>query len=544
MLDISDFSQYRDGTDWTPALNRALETARKGIFFPAGTYHFYPEHLPQEYCFFSNNDEGLKAIVFNIRDREDFTITGNQAEFIFHGRVVPFRCRNTRKLTISGINIDFEHSFVVRALVKDVSPESMTLAFANEQFYRIIHRQICFTDDEYKFILSRIPYMAYDPERREPLADGVTGSCSLDAVEIQKGLVKFSDFSNSPNPGDTLIMKPEPRLCPGIVLDDCRDVKLEELQIYHCGGMAVLAQNCHNLYLKKVNVMLREGSSRLVSATDDAAHFVQCSGYIKLFDCRFENQKDDAVNIHGIYQTYLNRLGKMLCTGHYQQLGIATVRPGEKLQFGDFTVKIKEVIMANKQYSFIIPELPIPDTILSGTSVMNIDRQPNVHICGCTFRNNSPRGVLVSSGGKVLIEKNYFHTPGSAIFIAGDDIFWYESGPVQSVNIRENHFDNCLYHHSCRKKAVIDIHPEICTGQEIYHRNIHIDNNSFTDSHRRLLYAENTDNIAFINNNWKLSDRYQDKIFSCPVHFSNCGRTVVKNNSYEPLTPTFEQQDK
>ncbi len=544
MLDISDFFRFRDGADWTPALIRALNTAGNGVFFPAGTYHFYPTHLDREYCFFSNNDEGLKAIVFNIRDRENFTIAGDGAEFIFHGRVVPFRCRNIKKLTVSGINIDFEQSFVVRATVTDVSQGTMTLAFPDEQFYRIINQKICFIDDEYKFISNRIPFMAYDLERREPLADGAAGSCSLEAVEIEKGLVQFSNFTNPPAVGDTLIMKPEPRLCPGIVLEECTDVDLRELNIYHCGGMAILAQNSCDLCLEKVVVSLREGSSRLVSAADDAAHFVQCSGFIKLFDCRFENQKDDAVNIHGIYQTYINRLGHLLCTNHYQQLGIDTVRPGETLIFGDVPVKIKEVIKANKQHTFIVPELPIPDTVTSGTSVLNADRQPNVHIRDCVFRNNCPRGVLVSSGGKVLIEKNYFHTPGAAVSIAGDDIFWYESGPVRSVHIRENHFDNCLYHSSCRRKAVIDIHPEISSAQSCYHRNILIDNNCFSDSHRRQVYAENTDNIAFINNNWTLNGKYRDTASSCPVYFFNCTRARVKNNFYEPPIPISSIKDK
>lgn len=39
----------------------------------------------------------------------------------------------------------------------------------------------------------------------------------------------------------------------------------------------------------------------MISITADATHYVNCGGYIRMIDCTFENQKDDATNIHGLY---------------------------------------------------------------------------------------------------------------------------------------------------------------------------------------------------------------------------------------------------
>jgi hypothetical protein len=534
MLNIIDFSKYKDGEDWTPALNEALAITEDGIFFPQGTYHFYAKHALREYCFFINNDEGLKSIIFNIENKENMTISGNQAEFIFHGRVVPFRCKATKALSLEGISIDFDKSFIVQAKVLTVSDSSMTLGFQDGQFYRVINNKICFVDDEYKFMSKRIPFMAYDLQRLEPLAGGAIGDFSIEATEIGKNTVRFDDFTKSPKVGETIVMKPEPRLCPGIILDECSDVNLKGVNIYHCGGMAILGQNSHNIALENIVVALKENSARLISASDDAVHFAQCSGYINIRNCRFENQWDDGINIHGVYRSYLKRLDQqMLKVEHYQQLGVEIVRPGETLLIDNYPVKVQKVLSANKQYSVIITEPEIPEHIITNATVVNLDRNPDVCISNCTFNKNKPRGVLVSSGGKVLIENNYFHTPGAAIYIAGNNTFWYEAGPVKDMTIRNNTFENCLYHKACTGKAVIDIDPEVKIKDHFYHHNISIENNNFADSHRRLLHAVNSDNISFINNRWNENSEYPTEKISTPVQSVDCGKIVLKNNDYD-----------
>ncbi len=54
--------------DATPAVRQALAFIRKHpvkrLSFPAGRYDFYPAYASEKYVFSSNNDEGLKRIVF------------------------------------------------------------------------------------------------------------------------------------------------------------------------------------------------------------------------------------------------------------------------------------------------------------------------------------------------------------------------------------------------------------------------------------------------------------------------------------------------
>ena len=73
-----------------------LETLRQNpiseptiLNFSEGTYHFYPDMGYDEYCFISNNDEGLKRVIFLLKDLRDIEIDGHGSTFIFHGFTNP-----------------------------------------------------------------------------------------------------------------------------------------------------------------------------------------------------------------------------------------------------------------------------------------------------------------------------------------------------------------------------------------------------------------------------------------------------------------------
>ena len=65
MRSILDFSQYRKDDNWTPAVQQAIREKVDGLFFPAGEYHFCRSGAEVRYCFVTNNDEGLKNLIFN-----------------------------------------------------------------------------------------------------------------------------------------------------------------------------------------------------------------------------------------------------------------------------------------------------------------------------------------------------------------------------------------------------------------------------------------------------------------------------------------------
>ena len=84
-----------------PAIRMAAEED-KILYFPPGEYHFYPEGCAARYCYFSNNDEGVKTIAMLLDGLVDFTVRGENAMLIFHGRISPLCAFNCRNLTVEG----------------------------------------------------------------------------------------------------------------------------------------------------------------------------------------------------------------------------------------------------------------------------------------------------------------------------------------------------------------------------------------------------------------------------------------------------------
>ncbi|MBK7651842.1 MAG: right-handed parallel beta-helix repeat-containing protein [Flammeovirgaceae bacterium] len=137
---------------------------------------------------------------------------------------------------------------------------------------------------------------------------------------------------------------------------------------------------------------------------------------------------------------------------------------------------------------------------------------PNVTISNCFVGSNRARGYLISTSGKVVIENNIFETSGSAILIAGDANYWYESGAVKNITIKNNEFRspcNSSSYQFCN--AVISIYPEIPNADSInpYHKNIKIENNSFNPSDYPILYAKSVDGLSFKNNTITRSFDYE-----------------------------------
>jgi hypothetical protein len=118
----------------------------------------------------------------------------------------------------------------------------------------------------------------------------------------------------------------------------------------------------------------------------------------------------------------------------------------------------------------------------------------------------------MSTPGKVVIENNVFESGGSAILIAGDANYWYETGTVNDVMIRNNVFRApCLTSMYQFCKAVISICSEIPQVNPLlpYHRNITITDNEFFLFDYPCLYAFSVENISFTNNRLIRSELFE-----------------------------------
>ena len=525
-MNIQHFGGRSDGSDTTLAVRRALEVARttgeQHLIFPTGEYHFWPDRAQECYLFVSNNDESLKRLIFVLDAMEDFEIDGQNSLFVFHGSLSPFFLNGAKNIRLSNFSIEWARSFHSEAHVLSVEGDVADLHIPEQFPYQIEHERLVFTG-EGGDVYGIGNALEFDPIRRET-AFQVTDNYAIchwhRATEIGPREVRLeANWATVPTPGNVLALMSGERFCPAIIISDSANIEIENVTLHHAGGMGVIAQCSRDLTLRDVRVTPRAGSGRLVSLTADATHFSCCEGKITLENCLFENQLDDATNIHGIYHQIVKRISPReveVRLVHPQQLGVDIVAAGDTVDFVDnetlgvyFQGIVVEVERLNRSYFRLRFDEDLPAEIAPQHAVLNRRWNPEVSITNCTARGNRARGFLLNSGGKMRVQNNTFHTPGAAILIAGDANYWFESGPVNDVTITGNRFDNCNF--GLWGRAAIDIDPEIEPRRRadvLYHRNIRIENNTFRAFDPRLLRAHGVAGLVMKNNRLETTNDY------------------------------------
>jgi len=538
-LNIATFGAKPDGSDTTPYVRAAVEQIRQGnvdkLVFPPGRYDFWPDHAEEKYLFISNNDEGLKRIAFMLAGTKDLEIDGGGATFVFHGRMMPFLIENSQGVTLKNFAFDYRRPFQSEGKVLAITSNSVDLEFSEEFPYAIRNGVLVFTDGQKsagpqttvksgEVIYDYGSLLAFEPVKRETAfmaKDRYGIGAGVVAQPIGPRQVRVTLDKVSAKAGDVLVFSPQFREFPGVVISDSTGVRLSGVTIHNSGGMGIIAQRSADIFLNQVRVTPPPGGKRIVSTTADATHFVNCRGKIEMVDCVFEQQKDDATNVHGLYARIMrilapNRFEVRLI--HPQQAGVDFVKPGTRLELTQGPsmqtlgyAKVKAVQRLNKESTIVETEQPLLADVKPGDCVADADANTaEVLIKNCMMRGNRARGLLLGSRGRMVIEGNTFRIPGAAILFEGDARFWYEQSGVRDVVIRGNTFDNCNY--GVWGKACIDVKSGIADEFKAttrYNRNITIEDNLFrVFSPLPLLCVYSVDGLTFRNNRLERTQDY------------------------------------
>lgn len=549
-------------TDTTPAVRAALAEIRHRksgrLVFPKGRYHFWPDRAAERYLYVSNNDDGLKRIAFPLFEDAGLTIDGQGSEFVFHGQTLPFVLDGVRNVALTNFSIDWEVPFHCEGEVLDAdrAASSVDLRIPPPFSYRIEDGRFVFAgegfdNDQLKNLLE------WDPKRGESAfqtTDNLQRKLFPHARKIGEQEVRISaKFRSLPRRGNILLVLQDGRYVPAITIKDSREVRVEGVAIHHSGAMGIIGQGSADLLLRNVKVMPREGSGRFVSTTVDATHFVNCRGTLTIENCEFRNHIDDALNVHGIY----GRISGIPTPGtlelelvHFQQDGIRIVDPGARIEFvhpgnletfGEAVVQSVEVL--NGQFSRVALRGRAPAGVRPGDVVQNLDAQPVVAVRGCVAGWNRARGFLIKSANRVLIERNRFHTPGSAILMNADATHWFESGPVKDLTIRENLFDDCNY--GVWGRAVIEFRPGNSggTGPAVkpFDTNVRIEDNVFRTFDTALVAAERVGSLRISGNRVERTSTYPKwQKRAAVITARHCPGLAVTGNHFAPGAPVFE----
>ncbi len=577
--------------DATPAILKALKACydqnASKLVIPKGTYLFYPDKALEKYVHISNNDDGLKRIAFPIYDFNGLEIDGQGSLFIMHGEMLAVNIDGSQNITLKNFSIDWNKPFNFQGEVVAINPQtnSFDLKVYDECDYEIVANELVFVEKPGKAVRTWRQWplptkkdlgweqnldwnIWYDPVTMAGALNG-GGNHILRSYneslqvryhveEVEKNLLRFYNAAAQlPKIGWVLILKGKKdlnRLSPGIHLFNSDDIRLENVNVHHSGGMALIGERSGNIFMENFNVKLREGSGRLISATADATHFVSCRGVISFNNCLFENMLDDATNVHGIYTTvdglvdeYTLGVKRM----HGQQMGFLFATPGDSISFSHHAslfpyakLQVQRVYEPNEEYMEITFTEKVSDLIRPNTVLNNITWQPDLQFKNSTVRRNRARSILISTAGDVLVEGNHFETSTStSIHISGDGTFWYESGPVRNVLIRNNHFKDMSLQGT---SPVVRIDPQIVFAAEpthYYHKSIVVENNTFELFKDYLVYAFSVRDFQFRNNTIVKSNDYEFEKVNNSMEFRYSKDIHIEGNVYNGPGELFIMYD-
>jgi hypothetical protein len=441
----------------------------------------------------------------------------------------------------------------------EVEPDAITVRFPEQYPYRIEGDELVFLDEEgIRYPWGRM--LEFDPVKREPAYMAldywgksfvISGMIPADEKGSFLSAFRASDCGDRcvrvevpgihATVGNVMYFGPDHRRVPGVFLKDCSDVTIADVTIHHSGGMAAIAQKCESVAFTNYRVLAKPGTGRIVSATADATHFVNCTGKIRIEGCRMESQMDDATNIHGNYAT-IDRIAGPRCIElrfmHSQHAGFSLLAAGDSAAFSDGRTlhplgraSVRAVNVINRDLLSVHLSDDLPPEIVPGTLVHNAGQTaPEVEITNCVFTGNRARGILLGSAGKTRVAGNIFHNPGAAILLEGDGKTWFEQAAVRDLTITGNRFENCNF--GVWGNAVIEIsspHLDETGLGERCHRNITIVGNTFVSfDGTPLLVAKGAEGLVLEGNTFAQSDAYPPcRIAASPFLLEHCSQASI-----------------
>lgn len=520
-------------TDYGKIIADAVSQMKDGdtLEFGSGEFPVGGKYLDRCFYYVSNNTSCEKKIAFHLKNKKNVSIIGHGSKLIFTDEVTPFVVSECENVKISGFDVDYLHNYHLEFDIIRVTDGAMTVRCAEGFAFSLVDGKAYLPD------LSKLIYggltMAFDPELKRPsfrtglyfFALNQSGKDHLgksfryepvNVTETVDGCYKMeTPYANAFSAGQKLIMCVcSERRDQVFLLNQSQNTVIEDVNISYSPSMGVIAQFCEDLSLQRVRVE-RNGRHGMVSSLCDAVHCVHCTGKLTLCDCRFFNMMDDALNVHGIYTQVIKTNGNtaLVKLMEAQQQGVNSYRPGDVLTVykGHTLDKRCEFIVEKSElksgYEIEISGKINGEEITDGDIVSNPDRMPEIEASGCACGDNRPRGFLLTSSKKTVIDGCRFSDCEHGIECAGDTVYWYEADRVNDLTVKNCVFENCN-HASGNYAIVVSPKYDHSGNEKYYHRNIKIKDNLFLGFSSGILYADGVDGISVTGNRYRYEGPY------------------------------------
>ena len=469
-------------------------------------------------------EEKAVCCPFILKDLQNVTIDLNGAVLRFNGGCLPFVLENCKNITLRNFTIDYRRAPYTQFEMLEADEDHVALKLC--EGFDCIRRgnELIPVDGAYEYEMHSgdLLLQPFDAITRAP---SYNGWCILAVIgdegkagenppmpiqhlksEIREDgtVVWYGKFPKTWRRGQMLAVAHESRACPGIYCCDCENTVVEHVRMKRVAGFGIHGFFCKDFTVRGLVIKTDDDSNELVSINADAVHQIGLSGKLVMEDCVFENMLDDGGNFHNYFVPVEKTENNTVTVSFRFPGGCALAwhrifRPGQRLTVYHKNtirvkghVKVEKITYDDERYCAEMILKGDVQCVEAGDHLENHEAAPEIEIRRCRTGRNRPRGFLISTWRKTLIEGCHFTSSSCAIHFTGDTEYWFESGYVSDVTIRNNIFENCCYNGG---DASIIASPTFTSvpDEKYYHRGIKILDNlfiSFIDTAAKFSYTK------------------------------------------------------
>lgn len=558
---VADFGAKENSfLDATLSVQKAIESCRdKGqctLVFAKGRYDFWPEMatLTQYYMSNTSSEQEIpdkqQRIGLFFKNISNITIEGNGAQFVFHGKMIAWAIDSCQNIQIRNLSVNYERPGMSEMTIKHLSKDSVTVTMHPDSRFAILDKKISLYGEKCKMenphaILVKPDSGLVTYSNWNPFSNSTVRIINPSTITFTGDFTKFNA-----KPGDILTVRDRYRDYVGLFHNRSKNISLKNLNLNYMHGLGILSQFCDNLNYDSVYIEPEKTRGRVISSSADGMHFSGCKGVISINHCRFNGLHDDPINIHGTYlkvSEILTPTNIKVRFMHPQTYGFPAFYKGDTVSyvhasaiqpFGVGVVKSASLI---SRYEMAIElESALPSQLSTDDVLENVSYNAAVIIRNSRFERTVSRGTITKTPKKVLIENNtYYRTGMHAIFIVTDASYWYESGAVKDVTIRNNQFIECGYNSGTENYPIkiVAQNPELLTKYYV-HQNITITKNLFKIYDSPLLSARSTRGLYFVDNRIEKTKLMVTGNRRASFYFNACTKVkILKNIFPEEVKP-------
>ncbi len=488
----------------TPVVISALKELAGGgtLVFEQGEYHFFEEGSFIGEFSPTNNETGIKKVIFPIIGYDNITIEGNNSTFVFHEMSFPFIIKNSKCISIKNITLTtYLAPHVILKICEKHDDSFVCRIYCDDSLFYTENGNLIFKRENSEISTKNLKLSLHSVEGRMLIRYIFAGETSASKenlavpyiccdAESFGNLITFR-YRNDEKAEKCLYEKgeiitinlEEARSRDVFFLENSEDIKISGINIHRGGGMGVIGQLCRNIEID--NLIVKPSNDEKVSLTADILHFVNCSGEISIHDCDFASSLDDACNVHGNYSSIIHAEPTFIDVAycHEAHKFFELYKPGDTLTvinnktldiIGEFKVKSSSFTDDSGLRQRIYSESEIDFSAEKGFFVESALRMPDIHVYN--NKNYNIPNWRLSGAGKILVENNTYDECNTPIYAFDLAEYWYESGRIKNLTVKNNIFRNTKFPQG---SIVTGVSGFAADKMPIIHENITIEDNTF-----------------------------------------------------------------